>query len=83
MCVIPTTGSILVADKANNMIRLVTPAGDVTTFVGQTTAGFTNATGASAQFNGPFSVCVDPGADVAYIADYTNNTIRKTTLPYS
>jgi hypothetical protein len=83
VCVIPTTGSILVADKSNNMIRLVTPAGDVTTFVGQTTAGFTNATGASAQFNGPFSVCVDPGADVAYIADFTNNTIRKTTLPYS
>ena len=83
VCVIPTTGSILVADKSNNMIRLVTQAGNVTTFVGQTTAGFTNATGASAQFNSPFSVCADPGADVAYIADYTNNTIRKTTLPYS
>ncbi len=79
LCV-DNAGNMYVADeKDNNMIRkIVLSTGVVTTLAGQTTAGFTNATGTSAQFNLPCGVAVD-GAGNVYVADYNNNVIRKIT----
>jgi len=72
------SGNVFIADVGNNAIRKVTSAGVVTTFAGQATAGFTNATGTSAQFNGPYDIAVDASGNV-YVADGNNNSIRKIT----
>lgn len=72
-------GNVYVADSGNNLIRKVTPGGVTTTLAG--TPGLTGATdgpGASARFSLPVAVAVD-GAGTVYVADYSNNTIRKIT----
>ena len=51
--------------------------GNATTVAGQNNAGFTNGTGASAQFNGPTGVTFD-GTNF-YIADQGNAAIRQVT----
>ena len=71
-------GNIYVADAANNMIRMITPAGQVTTFAGGGGQGSTNGSAANASFNHPVGMCVD-GAGNIYVADENNNMIRKIT----
>jgi sugar lactone lactonase YvrE len=73
-----SSGNVYVADQYNNMIRVVTPGGVVTTLAGQLTPGSTNATGTAASFNRPSGVAVDASGNV-YVADTLNNLIRKIT----
>ncbi|OYU82868.1 MAG: hypothetical protein CFE24_13825, partial [Flavobacterium sp. BFFFF2] len=73
-----TSGNLFVADRDNNTIRKITPAGAVSTFAGSGTSGATDGTGTSASFNSPNSVSVD-GSGHVYVADYFNNKIRKIT----
>jgi sugar lactone lactonase YvrE len=74
---VDTSGNVYVADSGNNTIRLVTPAGVVTTLAGLPgSPGTNNGTGSGAQFNYPASLAVD-GAGNIYVADYGNNTIRQ------
>ena len=75
---IDASGNIYVADKNNNSIRKITPAGAVTTLAGSTTgaSGNTNATGTSALFSGPTGVAVDASGNV-YVADAGNHRIRR------
>jgi sugar lactone lactonase YvrE len=74
------SGNLYVCDFANNAIRKITPAGVVTTFAGSATgaSGFTNGTGTGATFNGPNAIAIDAGGNF-YVADYSNNAIRKIT----
>ena len=74
-------GVIYVADAGNNRIRVVRsgsisvpPA--VSTLAGDGTAGFADGPGASARFNSPQAVAIDPGGAV-FIADTGNNRIRR------
>ena len=72
-------GNVYVADTDNHTIRVVTPAGVVTTMAGQGgISGHADGTGAAAQFNHPSGVAVD-GAGNVYVADTDNDTIRKVT----
>jgi hypothetical protein len=72
-------GNVYVADFLNHLIRVIDPvSGATTTLAGSGTAGFTDATGAAAQFNFPTSVAVD-GAGNVYVADQLNNRIRAIT----
>lgn len=75
---VDSNGNLYMADNMNNAIRKITPAGVVTTFAGQATAGYTDANGTAAQFNRPFGVAVDSSNNV-YVADTNNNAIRKIT----
>lgn len=73
------TGTIYVADEYNQTIRKITSGGTVSTFAG--TAGVSGAAdgvGSSAQFNYPSGVATDSTGNV-YVADATNQTIRKIT----
>ena len=78
------SGNVYVADSKNNLIRMISPAGVVTTLAGDTydlTNGYPNggyADGANdaARFNGPSGVATDNSGNV-YVADWNNNLIRK------
>nr|WP_259069324.1 putative Ig domain-containing protein [Mucilaginibacter sp. X4EP1]MCS3814661.1 sugar lactone lactonase YvrE [Mucilaginibacter sp. X4EP1] len=69
-------GNLYIADKANNVIRMITPAGVVSTFAGNGTAGFVNGNASSASFNYPVDVAVDAASNI-YVVDQNNNAIRK------
>lgn len=69
-------GNVYVTDSFNNLIRRITPAGDVTTLAGSGASGSVNGTGANSSFNYPQGVAVDSDGNV-YVADRDNNLIRK------
>src|SRR6266850_1767134 len=74
-----SAGNIYVADTRNHTIRMITPAGAVTTLAGSTAlAGSGDGTGSAARFNQPTGVATDGSGNV-YVADYNNHTIRKIT----
>ena len=77
---VDAAGNLYVADQGNNEVRMVTPAGAVSTFAGSVngTAGSADGTGTGARFNQPGGIAVD-AAGVVYVADQGNNLVRKIT----
>src|SRR6266704_7080 len=74
-----SSGNVYVADWGNHTIRKITPVGVVTTLAGLAGSfGSDNGTGSAARFNGPSGVATDSSGNV-YVADYYNNTVRKST----
>lgn len=71
---VDANGYVYVAEFGNQVIRKVTPAGDVTTLAGSGTPGSADGIGTAAQFNYPFDVQVDAGGNL-YVA--SGNAIRK------
>ena len=70
-------GNRYVADSANNVIRLITAGGEVSTLAGTVgVAGSNNGQGTAASFNNPTGVAVDKNLNV-YVADTGNNMIRE------
>jgi DNA-binding beta-propeller fold protein YncE len=80
VAVIPSSGVIIVADRNNHRIRLVTPLGVVTTLAGSG-QDFADGTGALARFNFPVGVAFIPSTNVIVVADNNNNRIRLVTYP--
>ena len=74
---VDASGNVYVADAGNNKIRLITPAGLVSTFAGTGVAGSTDGID-TATFDSPLGVAVDQTGNV-YVADYGNDIIRKIT----
>jgi hypothetical protein len=75
-----SAGNVLVADSYNESIRRLTTAGVVSTFAGQgAQTGTTDGVGSAARFYGPGGAAVD-ASGIVYVADTTNDTIRKVTL---
>ena len=72
------SGNLYVADSRNNEIRMITPAGVVTTLAGNTFPGSADGTGSSASFNNPSGIAID-GSGNLYVADTYNSEIRKVT----
>ncbi len=73
-----SNGDVYVSDTYNHVIRKITPAGVVTTFVGSGVAGGADGTGTAATFNGPSGICGDLAGNL-FVIDYFGNKIRKIT----
>jgi sugar lactone lactonase YvrE len=77
--VVGTDGNVYVADTANQVIRKVTPSGDVTTFAGTMgIAGNHDATGTAAGFTAPVSITRTSDGTL-YVS--ANNAVRRITVP--
>lgn len=76
--VVDAAGTLFVADSFNHRIRRISPAGNVTTFAGQGTAGSANGTGTGAQFNYPYGLALNASGTL-FVADRQNHTIRVVT----
>jgi sugar lactone lactonase YvrE len=72
------SGNVFVADRGNNQIRKITPAGVVSTFAGSTTSGQNDGTGTAASFNGPAGLAFDAKGNL-FVADQYNGRIRTIT----
>jgi len=89
---VDTFGNVYVADSGNNIIRMITPAGVVSTLAGTapvvtvvngtTTVsdnhGAANGKGPAASFSNPYKLSVDGSGNV-YVADMGNHAIRMIT----
>jgi sugar lactone lactonase YvrE len=75
---VATNGVVYVVDTINCVLREITTAGVVSTFVGNINgiAGSANGTGTAASFYGPTGICFDAAGNI-YISDSTNHRIRK------
>lgn len=72
-------GNLFVADWDNHTIRRITPAGVVSTFVGQAgQAGSSDGTGNAARLRNPNGLTIDASGNL-YLADWGNHTIRRIT----
>jgi sugar lactone lactonase YvrE/Leucine-rich repeat (LRR) protein len=75
---IDAANNVYVADFLNHRIRAITPSGVVTTLAGSGVAGFNDATGLAAQFNGPGGVAVSGGN--LYVSDNFGHRIRRIVI---
>jgi hypothetical protein len=72
-------GNLYFADTTANVIRRVTPGGEVTTVAGLAgVTGFVNGTDSTARFNRPVGLAVDANDNIL-VADTWNHVIRKIT----
>ena len=77
--VLASNGDMYVADTNNHCIRKVTPSGIVTTVAGNPgVAAYADGTGTNAKFSSPSGLDIGPDGNI-YVADNTNNCIRKVT----
>jgi hypothetical protein len=84
---VDASGNVYVADRTNNLIRKITPAGVVSVFAGfralngfpqSTVPGYLDGDAATAVFNYPTALTIDATGNL-YVADYNNRAIRKIT----
>jgi uncharacterized protein (TIGR03437 family) len=73
-----SSGNLYIADATNNVIRMVTSGGTISTFAGNHIAGFIGDGGLAvdAEISNPTAVAVDSFGNV-FICDAGNNVIRK------
>ena len=77
---VDTSFNVYVADRGNDTIRKITPAGAVSTLAGlPTVPGSVDGAGTAARFNLPSGVAVDANGTI-YVADTGNNTIRRSYI---
>jgi len=78
---VDSSGYLYIADSSNNRIRKVATNGSIITTVAGTVIGYSGDSGAatSAKMDWPNGVAIDSSGNL-YIADTSNNRIRKVTV---
>ncbi len=75
-----STGNLYVSEQQNQTVRMITPAGVVTTLAGTAGSnGSQDGTGPAAKFDLPAGIVFDPTSHNLFLADATNAEIRKIT----
>lgn len=74
--VVDALGNVLVSEWTDSCIRRISPAGMVSTILGNGTLGYLEGTGMSATLNNPWGMAFDEQGNL-YIADENNHRIRK------
>ena len=72
------SGNLYVADSGNNLIRMITPTGVVSTIAGDGTKGNNNGPALNSSFNKPSGITIDQAGNI-FISDSANNLIRMLT----
>ena len=72
-----TLNNIYVGDGYNNVIRKITPQGNVTTYAGTGTTGAYDGPANQATFNAVTGIAFSPATHELYVADCYNNMVRK------
>jgi hypothetical protein len=73
---VDSAGNVYVADRGNNLIRRVTPAGVTTTVnAANTTGNYADGASASARFMQPYALAFDAAGNL-YVSDGGNHAIR-------
>jgi trimeric autotransporter adhesin len=77
---VDNAGNVYISDFLNNRVRMVTPAGIISTYAGNGNSGFSGDGGpaTSAQLSQPAGLAVDSAGNL-YIADSNNSAVRKVT----
>jgi len=73
---VDNSGNVYVADAGNNLIRMITPAGNVSTLAGSGLPAAADGQGTAASFYNPNSIAID-ATGTLYLTDEKNNLIRK------
>lgn len=74
-----STGVIYVCDMSDNIIRVISTAGAVTTIGAKSTGGSTNGTLTTATFNAPRGIAVDNAGNLI-VVETAGNRVRKVNL---
>jgi uncharacterized protein (TIGR03437 family) len=71
-------GNVYMSDTTNGRVRFVNPSGDIYTFAGTGTPGYSGDGGKAinAQINSPAGIVSDAAGNI-YFSDYGNATVRK------
>jgi hypothetical protein len=78
---VDAAGNVYVADYGNHTIRFINAYGLVTTVAGSAgSLGSTNGTGSSARFFNPRGVAIADATGNLVVADFGNQTVRKTAI---
>jgi sugar lactone lactonase YvrE len=73
---VDANGNVYVADSFNNLIRKITPTGNVSTFAGSGIAGSDNGLATQASFRGPAAITIDK-AGYLYVCEPASFLVRK------
>lgn len=68
-------GNLFVGERDGARVRKVTPAGVVSTFIGNGTGGFVDGTGTAARVNDPIGVAMGENGYL-YLLEHLNNCVR-------
>jgi sugar lactone lactonase YvrE len=74
---VDAAGNVYVTDNNSNLIRKITPQGQVTTLAGNTSGKYQDGTGKSAGFDGPIGLTIDAAGNL-FVAE-RDSRIRKVT----
>lgn len=74
--IMDSKGNLIVADRGNNRIKMITPGGQVSVVAGTGVAGNIDGAANVAQFRNPYKVGIDKDDNI-YVADNGNHRVRK------
>jgi len=78
--VVDSSGNVYISDSSNEVVREITTDGNIATFAGDGTMGYSGngAAATAGELNLPCGLALDSTLDL-YIADFGNNVIREVT----